>query len=79
MQLNTSHLEMLIWRPKGGPSSWINFRTEHKDDLGQTSALSSRYQAWNSRGQLLALAIAIIRTISTREKTEDRDDHLAAP
>ena len=79
LQLNTSHLEMLIWRPKGGPSSCINFRTEHKDDLGLASAPSSRYQAWNSRGQLLSLAIAVISTFSTREKTEDQEDHLLHP
>ena len=79
LQLNTSHLEMLMWRPKEGLSSYINFRTEHNDDLRLASVPSSRYQAWNSRGQPLSLAIAVISTFSTREKIEDREDHLTAP
>ena len=66
--MNTSHLEMLMWRPKGGPRSWINFRTENKDDLGPASALSSRYKEWNSRGEPQSLTIALIRTFSTRER-----------
>ena len=59
--LNTSHLEMLMWWPKGGP-------TVHKDDLGPASAPSSRYQAWNSRGQQLSIVTTVMRTISMREK-----------
>ena len=35
MQLNNSHLEIIMWRPMGGPSSWINVRLYTKRTLDQ--------------------------------------------
>ena len=69
LQLNTLHLEMLMWRPKGGHSSRINVTGLYtKMTLERQVHCHPDTRAWNNRGQQLSLEIAAMRTFSIRGK-----------
>ena len=62
--LNTSHLWMLTWRPRGGPNSWSQDIPHRRP----ARAPSSKYQAWKLRpAQSSLVEIADTRMFKTKE------------